>query len=411
MATVLLCSEPFIATAAREAVASGLAELPRILVPLDLGRQSGSKAHSAAADVVRAAVAGLTGDGAREPRRPDERQPIDQEIDVIDSLEAVTALFEERRWTDGLPIVPPTPERVAAMIAGSGRAAGDLVAVLPPGHGGATIQKLAVNAVMAGCRPDLMPVVVAAIEAMADPVFNLNGIQGSTNPVAPLTVVNGPLRARLGFNSGYGCFGPGWRANASVGRALRLALINLGGAVPGEKDMAVAGHPGKYTFCVAENEEESPWEPLHVERGLAAAASAVTVVGVSSFVNSLRASPEYLAEAAAFTGSNDYRFGGCPLFALNPLHAAGLAKAGMRKSELKEQIWELSRKRVRDFERRDLLRDDLESLDAPEAWVPLTRRSQDLLVIVAGAGGAGGHSLIMPSFGNTQPVTRAIRLA
>ncbi len=405
---MLLCSEPFIATAAREAVAAGMPDLSRVLVPLDLGRRSVPAAHAGANQVVAAAISALTSVPADDVGRAAVDEPADEELEVLDSFEAITALFEERRWTDGLPIVPPTAERVAAMVAGSGRGGDELVAVLPPGHGAATIQRLAVNAVMAGCRPALMPVVVAAIEAMADPVFNLNAIQGSTNPVAPLTIVSGPARTRLGFNSGYGCFGPGWRANATVGRALRLALINIGGGVPGEKDMAVAGHPGKYTFCVAENEEESPWEPLHVERGFAADASAVTVVGISSFINSLRAGPEYLAEAAAFTGSNDYRFGGCPLFALNPLHAAGLAKAGLRKPELKGRIWELSRKRVRDFERRDLLREDLESLDNPDAWVPLARRPEDLLVIVAGAGGAGGHSLIMPSFGNTRPVTREI---
>jgi hypothetical protein len=408
VATVLLCSEPFIATAAREAVAAGMPDLSRVLVPLDLGRRAVPAGHAGGKEVVAAAISALTSVTADDVGRAVVNEPAGEELDVLDSLEAITALFEERRWTDGLPIVPPTAERVAAMVAGSGRRGEELVAVLPPGHGAATIRRLAVNTVMAGCRPDLMPVVVAAIEAMADPVFNLNAIQGSTNPVAPLTIVSGPARTRLGFNSGYGCFGPGWRANATVGRALRLALINIGGGVPGEKDMAVAGHPGKYTFCVAENEEESPWEPLHVERGFAAGASAVTVVGISSFINSLRAGPEYLAEAVAFTGSNDYRFGGCPLFALNPLHAAGLARAGWRKPELKGRIWELSRKRVREFERRDLLREDLESLDNKDAWVPVARRPEDLLVIVAGAGGAGGHSLIMPSFGTTRPVTREI---
>jgi hypothetical protein len=404
---VLVCSEPFMATAAREAVAAGMPDLARILVPLELGRQPSDDARRAARQLVSEAVTALTTTAVVATAVATDRAD-DDVIEIADSLEALADLFEARRWTDGLPIVLPTPERVAAMVAGSGRRADELVAVLPPGHGGATIEKLAVNAVMAGCRPELMPVFVAAIEAMADPIFNLNAIQGSTNPVAPLTIVSGPARTRLGFNSGYGCFGPGSRANASVGRALRLALINIGGAVPGEKDMAVAGHPGKYGFCVAENEEESPWEPLHVERGLSGSASAVTVVGISSFINSLRASPEYLAEAIGLRGSNDYRFGGCPLFALNPLHAAGLARAGLDKAELKRRIWALSARTVREFERRDLLRDDLESLDAPDARVRVARRPEDLLIIVAGAGGAGGHSLIMPSFGNTQPVTRAI---
>ena len=332
-----------------------------------------------------------------------------EHVDVADSLERIIDFYESRRWTDGLPIVPPTPERVEAMIAGAGRPGSDVVAILPPAKGIATVEKLAINAVMAGCRPSYMPVIVAAVEALADPSFNLNAVQGTTNPVAPLLIVNGPIRAACGFNAGYGCFGPGTRANATVGRALRLILINVGGGVPGEGDMAVAGHPGKYTFCVAENEEESPWEPLHVERGLPRHASAVTVVGISGFINTLQAGVEDLAEALTFIGSNDYRFGGTSIVALNPAHAHGLAERGLDKAALKRGIFERSKKRVRDFQRAWLdTRGDLSSLDDPEAEVPIARQPDDLLVIVAGAAGAGNHSLALPSFGNSRPVTRPV---
>ena len=163
--------------------------------------------------------------------------------------------------------------------------------------------------------------------------------------------MNGPVRHACGFNAGYGCFGPGVRANATVGRALRLILINLGGGVPGEADMAVAGHPGKYTFCVAENEEASPWEPLHVERGIARHDSAVTVVGISGFINTLQAGVADLAEALTFVGSNDYRFGGCSVVALNPAQARALAAGGLDKAAIKRGIYERSKKRVGDFER------------------------------------------------------------
>jgi hypothetical protein len=334
-----------------------------------------------------------------------------EHVDVPDSLESILDYYEERRWTDGLPIVPPTPGRVEAMIAGSGRDGGEEVARLAPGNGAATVEKIAINAVMAGCRPDHMPVLIAAVEALADPAFNLQGIQVTTNPVAPLLVVNGPARARLGFNWGYGCFGPGWRANATVGRAARLLLINVGGGVPGETDMAVAGHPGKYTFCVAENEEENPWEPLHVERGFPAGASVVTVVGISSIINVFQGTVEQLAEAVAFSGSNDYRFAGCPLFALNPLHARALASRGLGKAGLKAALFERSLKRLGDFDRAWLepRAAELGGLDDPGAPLGLARRADDLLVIVAGAGGAGGHSLALPSFGNTAPVSRAVR--
>lgn len=331
-----------------------------------------------------------------------------ERIEVPDSLEAILEFYESRRWTDGLPIVPPTPARVEAMVVASGRAPGQVVAVLPPGNGAATVEKIATNAVMAGCRPEYMPVLIAAVDALADPAFNLKAVQVTTNPVAPLLIVNGPARQRLGFNWGYGCFGPGCRANATVGRAIRLMLINIGGGVPGETDLAVAGHPGKYTFCVAENEEENPWEPLHVERGFPREASVVTMVGISSFINTFQASVGQLAEAATFAGSNDYRFGGCSVFALNPLHARALADGGLTKAALKRGIFERSTKRVRDFERSwlDPRQAELGSLDDPDAPVSLARAPEDLVVVVAGAGGAGGHSLVLPSFGNSVPVSR-----
>jgi hypothetical protein len=332
-------------------------------------------------------------------------------VEVADTLEDIIDLYESRHWTDGLPIVPPTVERVAAMIDATGRAGSDVIAVLAPGHGAATVEKIAINAVMAGCRPEYMPVLMAAVEALADPAFNLQGVQVTTNPVAPLLIVNGPARHALGFNSGYGCFGPGHRANATVGRAIRLILINVGSAVPGEGDMAVAGHPGKYTFCVAEHEEESPWEPLHVERSLPRESSAVTVVGISGFMNTLQATVEALAEAITFSGSNDYRFGGCSLFALNPAQAKLLAAAGLGKRELKSRIYERCHKRVRDFQRQWLEpRADELRLDDPDSLVPVARSADELMVIVAGAAGAGNHSLVLPSFGNSRPVTRAFTL-
>jgi hypothetical protein len=335
-----------------------------------------------------------------------------EQVEVEDSLEAILDLYGSRRWTDGLPIVPPTPERVEAMVAGAGRPGDDVIATLPPGNGAATVEKIAVNAVMAGCLPEYMPLLVAAVDAMADPVFNLGGIQGTTNPVAPLLIVNGPVRDELDFNYQYGCFGPGWRANATVGRAIRLILINIGGGRPGEKDMAVAGHPGKYTFCVAENEEENPWEPLHVERGFPREAGVVTVVGITSMINTRGGSAEQLAEASAFTGNNDYWFAGCPVFALNPAHAARLVSQGLSKSDVKQRIFELTLKPVKEFAGqllKDTRGDELGSLlDDPDALLPLAREPEDLNIIVAGAGGAGAHSLVMPSFGNTRTVSRAI---
>ena len=149
------------------------------------------------------------------------------------------------------------------------------VAVIPPIWGAATVKTLAINAVMAGCLPEYLPVLIAAVEAIADPVFNLYAIQATTHPCAPLLIINGPIREALGMNYSSGSFGPGWRANATIGRAMRLVLLNVGGGYPGVGDMSTQGAPSKFSYCVAENEEENPWEPLHVERGFRPDQSAV----------------------------------------------------------------------------------------------------------------------------------------
>src|SRR3989442_5982883 len=167
-------------------------------------------------------------------------------------------LFFERGVTDGLPVVPPTRARVEAMLQATRRAPGWLLGELPPNYGRVTVEKVAINAVMAGCRPDYLPVVLAAAECACEPAFNLHGVATSTHFSTPLILVNGPVRTRIGLNSGFGVFGPGYRANATIGRALRLLMINIGGARPGEISMSTFGHPGRYTFCIGENEEASP---------------------------------------------------------------------------------------------------------------------------------------------------------
>src|SRR5918996_4431529 len=186
-------------------------------------------------------------------------------------------LFFERGVTDGLPVVPPTRERVERMLDGTGRRAEEALGELPPNYGRLTVEKVAINAVMAGCRPDYLPVVLAAAECACDPVFNLHGVSTSTHFSAPLIIVNGPVRRRIGVNASFGVFGPGWRANATIGRALRLLMINVGGARAGEISMSTFGHPGRYTYCIGEHEEGSPWPPYHVSRGLPVGSSAVTL--------------------------------------------------------------------------------------------------------------------------------------
>src|SRR5215467_11235849 len=198
-----------------------------------------------------------------------------------DLADAIESLFE-RGVTDGLPVVPPTRRLVDRAVAASGRDGGELIALVPPNYGRATVEKIAINAVMAGCRPDYLPVVLAAVEAMCDEKFDLLGVSGTTDAVAPLVIVNGPIRQALDINAGAGVFGPGWRANATIGRAVRLCWVNIGGARPGVISMSTFGGPGRYTCCIGENEEASPWEPLHVEHGFDPADSTVGVMAAEA---------------------------------------------------------------------------------------------------------------------------------
>jgi hypothetical protein len=190
-----------------------------------------------------------------------------RQLQVSASPAQMQDYFEAQGWTDGLPVVPPTPELVTAMVEGSGLAADAEVASIAPRMATATVEKVAINAVMAGCRPEFMPVVVAALRAMARPEFNLAGVQGTTHPVAPLVMVNGPIRERIGINCGSNVFGQGFRANATIGRAVRLVLINIGQGIPGKTDMATFGTPCKFSYCAGENEENSPWDGCHRQRG------------------------------------------------------------------------------------------------------------------------------------------------
>ena len=328
--------------------------------------------------------------------------------------------FYQKGWTDGLPIVPPTPERVSAMVQGSGLHADDqVVAAIPPGQGAASIEGIAVNAVMAGCQPAYMPLLVAAVEALVEPQFNLNGIQATTNPAAPLLLVNGPIRGHVGINSGSNCMGQGVRANASVGRAVRLILQNIGGAVPGDVDKATQGMPGKYGICFGENEEESPWPPLHVERGFPREESVVTVMGpqatwnitfgvnldpTGSVAEDLLAT---LGRSMIGVGLNNFRQGnGEPLLVLCPQHANLLAEAGLSKEDVKRRLHELSSIPL------EWLPPNVRAqrfATAPEVDpVPFVPRWEDLIIVVAGGPG-GLHSTFLPTFGETIAVSRRVQ--
>ena len=202
-------------------------------------------------------------------------------VEVLDAVEA-NELYQRNGWTDGLPIVPPTEDAVTRFLAAAKLDAADVIGVEPVRRRRITAEKIAIAAVMAGCLPEYLPVVVAIMKAMCQPEYALHGSTASTGGSAPFIVVNGPIRQALGMNATHNVLANGSRANATIGRSVRLILLNVLGGIPGQMDRATLGHPGKFTFCVAEDEEDSPWLPLSVERGVAAGASAVTAMQVES---------------------------------------------------------------------------------------------------------------------------------
>lgn len=269
---------------------------------------------------------------------------------VLDDEDEALEEIYRRGWTDGLPVVVPTESRVGRFLAACGRSPGELVGAVPPRMGLATLEAIATNCVMAGCRPEYLPVVLAGLRAMLADTFNLNGVQTTTNCVAPLTIVGGPVVEELEFHCGDGVFGGGSRASASVGRALRLILWNVGGAHPGDLDRATLGHPGKYAYCIAENQAASPWEPLHVERGLAPDASAVTVFACEA-PHHVRTGPAessyvaltYLADAIPTLGNSVTAGGGQVLVVVGPRAAALLAGEGWSKADVRAYLCENAR--------------------------------------------------------------------
>ena len=346
----------------------------------------------------------------------------DVTIESSDDLEAVNALYQERGWSDGLPIIPPTTERVERMLAFCDRPIEESLGKIPPRFSPATPLRIAANAVMAGCRPEFFPLVLASIDALLDPAVNLYGVQATTHPASTLLVFNGPIAREVGVNAGHNAFGPCFPANASIGRAVRLALLNLGGATPGFRDMATQGTPAKFTYCAAENEEQSPWDPYHVELGYSADTSTVTVLGAEAphNINDHESTNGEgmlmtIGGTMATTGSNNVAATSTPLLVLGPEHAATIAGSGYSKADVKKYLYEngriaLSRFAPENIERSMKVRHPERYLNAaPDVGVPMTQCPEDLIVMVIG--GAGKHSLYIPTFGNTRAVTRPLKLA
>jgi hypothetical protein len=413
----VLGTREFLALARAEAAARGLPGLPIVAVAHPIGGIPAAAIAAKAAGAVEAVAAALAPAAAGAAAAPGE--PGARVHAAPDDLDAFQAFALERGWGDGLPLIPPTPERVRRMLAGAGRPADEVVAVLPLAQGRATAELIAVNAVMAGALPEHLPVVLAAVEAVAQPEFNLQAIQATTHPCAPLVIVNGPAARHLGVNGAGNALGQGYRANAAIGRALRLVLVNVGGARPGLEDRATLGHPGKYTYCLAEHEAASPWESLAVERGFSAGDSTVTVCGSDAPHNvndhASWTAPDVLAtvaRTACTIGTNNVYLGGEPLVVLGPEHAATVAAGGLAKADVKRYLWAEARVPLAHFTAPNVARF---AVIHPEGFadrsadtrVPMARDWRDIMVIVAG--GAGKHSAVIPTFGATRSVTRRVR--
>jgi hypothetical protein len=331
-----------------------------------------------------------------------------------DPGELIEAYFA-RGWTDGLPVTPPTEKSVADILAAAELHSDQILGVIPERNTVVIARKVAINAVMAGCRPEYMPVVVAAIEGLCRPEFAYHGPASSTGGSAMVLIVNGPIAKRLGVNSGNNAFGQGTRANATIGRAVRLTMMNAMNARPGLLDRATLGNPGKYSFCFAENEDNHPWEPLHVERGFRRDQSAVTVYATNSLYqvyNQLAATPEPLllcfADALTNLGVPNVRGFNQSLVVFAGEHSEVLRKSGWSKGDVKRFLVERARRRVVDYKRAARLPGPITPAD--ESTLRQVFEDPDDLLVVCAGGPAGSWSACLPGWGKkwTKAVTVAV---
>ena len=319
-------------------------------------------------------------------------------IDIADADDPFEFLFEQG-LTDGLPVIPPTPDRVLRMLSGTRRAPQAVVATVPPNLAPATVEKIAINAVMAGCKPEYLPVVIAAIEAVCTDEFNIHGVLATTHFPTPVLIVNGPIRDRIGMNYKINVLGQGNRANATIGRAVQLVIRNVGGGRPGEVDRAALGQPGKYTMCFAEYEERSHWEPLHVERGFQREDSTVTAYAggaPTGFVDQLARDAKSLATsyalALAAASHPKHCFHGEIVVVVPPEHVDTFARDGWTKDQIRERIQEVTTRPLREW-----VQDDFCAEGVPREWAanmdpgtPLAKfRSKEMITLVVAGGEAG----------------------
>ena len=323
----------------------------------------------------------------------------------VAALEDEQEAFFDRGWTDGLPIVPPTEARVLAMLEGTTRAPDEVVAVVPPDLAPCSVEKVAINAVMAGCKPEYLPVVLAAVEAACTDTFNMHGLLATTMSVGPVLIVNGPIRRRIGMNAGKNVFGQGNRANSTIGRALQLVIRNVGGGRPGEVDRATLGNPGKVGFCFAEDEEGSPFAPLSTEFGFAAGTDTVTLFpgeGPRTVVDQLARDPDLLVNTFAVALrtmlSPKMAMAFDVIVVVSPEHSRIFREAGWSRDDLRAKLHAATLMNGDDLVRG--ANGIAEGLPEGVRGKPLPKFRPDGIRIVHAGGGAGLFSAIIPGWAN-----------
>ena len=393
--------------------------MPVAAVPAPIGGLGEERNRASVDAVIDDICSALT----KLPKETEGEEKIQEEVitvmgkDYPEAIENMNEAFIDRKWGDGLPLIPPTKEAVDKMLKGTSHSPDEVVGILEQRKGIATVKIVAINAVMAGCKPEYLPVVLAAVKAVTDPAYNLYGVQATTAPAIPLLMVNGPIRKELKINSAMGSWGPGYPANATIGRAFNLVMTTAGGRV--ETTMSSVADPGRYSWCIGENEEELPsgWEPMHVEKGYKPGESTVTVMNVHwrSPIHGFFAPTtdeeaiEHVSETIAEQEPHWYGEG---LLVLLPEIAAQLARKAPTKMELKKILMVSTQVPWRELKKRQQARigdfppKGFEIPNDDTMLSPILDKPESLNIIVTG--GAGRHSYLVYPWIRTHTVTSSI---
>ena len=424
---VTVVTEAFQTAAVARAAVLGLPDHPRVIVEHPLASRTPSEVEKIAVEAAARIVASLSRQ-ATSPRgesvsaaavtaQPAARAGRRQ---VPGDFVSANRVLEDEGWTDGLPVIPPTDVLVDEMLRGATRSRDEILGRMEPLQGTVTVEKVAANAVMAGCRPEYFPVVLASVRAVLQPDFHVGSTACTTGGSAPLIIVNGPIASRLGISGGTACFGGNIKANATIGRALRLVMRNLGGAKPDGMEKSTQAWPGKIACCFAENEARSPWEPLHVERGHAASESTVTVVATRG-IYPLTEGVQTTGQGVLETLVASMRYVGSPIWhqiqndipvivALCPEHAEEIARAGFDRRAVRTFIHAHARLpasalRGRGYYAPGAWKGLVDESD-PDALVPIVTSPDRIILVVAG--GDGRHSSWMPAWGVCRGATEVV---